>query len=165
MKFTRNIYDYDWRKLLRWLTPFALRQPKFIALIQAAVSPIQYVYALFGNYKLEVEYELTITPQVCYLRKALNDRFDFLQRRIKILPGVYYPPLPLFLKVEGKHQVLYTKAENKHLNLYEKSETVQFSSDFIIQVPLFLNFNEDEMRAYTEKYCLPDKIFTIKSAA
>jgi len=162
MNFSRNIYRLDISKLLRWLVPVSLRQPRTMAFIAAYGSTLQYVYAQFIGYKFNVEYDLTITPQYCYIQKALNDQFDFTQRRIRVVKGVYYPPQPLYLKIEGKPLVLYTKAEGTQDVFYQKSETQQFSSDFIVQVPQLMSFDIDRMKAVVNKYCLPGKIFSIQ---
>jgi len=161
MQFNRPIYDFDWKKLTRWLIPVVLRQPKLLALVTASTSGLKYVHSRFLNYKYETEYDLTITPQVCYLERALNDRFDYNQRRIKVILGVYYPPLPLFLKAEAKPLRLFTKAEGNKQLLFRKNETAQFTSDFIVQVPRFLSFDSDEMSALVNKYCLAGKLFSI----
>ncbi|AYD48192.1 hypothetical protein [Arachidicoccus soli] len=162
MNFSRKIYTLDIDKLQRWLVPVTLRQSKLLAMVKAFCSSLQVVYAKFIGYKYNVEYTLSITPQYCYIQRALNDAFDYTQRRIKVVKGVYYPPQPLFLKIEGKPLVLYTKNEAKNKTLFQKTETVSFNSDFIIQIPTLLQFDESRMRAVVQQYCLPDKIFTIK---
>jgi len=164
MQFNRPIYDFDWKKLTRWLVPAVLRQPKLMAMVTASVSGLKYVHSRFLNYKYTTEYDLTITPQVCYLEKALNDSFDYNERRIRVVLGVYYPPLPLFLKDEAKPLRLYRKYENQKSLLFRKNETAQFTSDFIVEVPRYLIYNEDELTALVSKYCLAGKIFSINIA-
>jgi len=161
MVFSRKIYDFDWKTLTRWLVPVVLRQPKLLSFVTASVSGLKYVHSRFLNYKYDTEYDLTITPQVCYLEKALNDRFDYNQRRIKVILGVYYPPLPLFIKTEAKRSVIGRKLESRKLLLFRKNETAQFTSDFIVQVPRYLVFDKNEMSALVSKYCLAGKIFSI----
>jgi len=164
MQFNRPIYDFDWKKLTRWLVPVVLRQPKLLAFVTACTSGLKYVHSRFLNYKYSTEYDLTITPQVCYLEKALNDRFDYDQRRIKVILGIYYPPLPLFIKDEAKQSVVGQKVESRKLLLFRKNETAQFTSDFIVTVPRYLVFDQNEMNALVNKYCLAGKIFSINKA-
>lgn len=130
--------------------------------MSAILSGVAYVYELFIKFKDSTAYKLTITPQVCYLEKALNDRYDIADRRIFITDGISYDPLPLYLKVENKPVVLYTKEEDKVAVLFTKSETGLFSVDFIVNVPAAVAFAEAEMRAIVDVYKLAGKIYSIQ---
>ena len=161
MQFNRNIYYYSWKRLVRWLIPQALRKPLLLAFAEAFVSGLQYVHAAFIDFKLATEYELTITGQVVYLEKMLNDRFDFIQRRIYIIDGIDYEPLWLALDIENKPQWLATDAEQKPLWLCLDSETGKFSGDFIIVIPPDVVFDEAELVARVNKYKLASKQWTL----
>jgi hypothetical protein len=161
MNFSRNIYYFNWRKLIRWLTPQPLRKPRLLAFLRAFVSGVQHVHTLFINFKIATEYTLTITPQVVYLEKMLNDRFDFLERRIYITDGISYEPLWLALKDENKPKWLSLKSEGKPIWLPLKSEASFFASDFTIVVPPDVVYNENELRARVDKYKLAGKQYNI----
>jgi hypothetical protein len=109
-----------------------------------------------------VLYRISITPQVCYLEAAINDRYDYVERRIFIEDGEEHEPVPLYRKVEGKAQVLYKKGEGAPLVLYTKAETSKFSADFTIHIPADVNFNISELNAFVESYRLASKTFKVK---
>lgn len=161
MKFDKRTYYYNWRKLLRWLTPQALRKPRVLAFLRAFLSGVQHIHALFINFKIATEYTLTITPQVCFLEKMLNDRFDFLQRRIYIIDGVSYQPLWLALKEEEKPQWLALRSEQSPLWLPLRSEVSFFSSDFTIVIPKDVVYDESELTARVNRYKLAGKQWNV----
>jgi hypothetical protein len=163
MVFDKRIYYFNWRKLIRWLTPQALRKPRFMAFLRGFMSGVQYVHAAFIDFKLATEYQLTITGQVVYLEKMLNDRWDFLQRRIYITDGVNYEALWLALDVEDKPQWLAVDSENKPLWLCLDAETTLFSGDFTIVIPLDVVFDNAELTARVDKYKLASKQYNLAS--
>jgi hypothetical protein len=150
MPYNRKIFTVDWEKMIRWLINYRLRKPRQIAWLNSLLYPLTYLYNLFLAFRKSVVYRLNITPQVCYLEKALNDRYDIVLRRIRIVDGKEMNPIPLFQKVENKKQVLFTKGEDIPLVLYTKEETAQYGVDFIILMPLFLPFDYNELRAFME---------------
>ncbi|ASZ11105.1 hypothetical protein KTO58_19710 [Chitinophaga pendula] len=151
----------DWRKLMRLLTPIALRGKELFAFLYAGVSGIAAAHSRYLYFRKEVAYRLAITPQVCYLEKAINDRYDTVARRIKITDGVSYLPVPFFLKAEFKPRQFYTKAEAKQIVLYTKAETALFTVDFIVLVPIDVTFDLPEMTAFITAYKLAGKTFRI----
>jgi hypothetical protein len=157
-----NIYTVNWNKLAIWFIPQALRKTKTLCFIQALVSPVNDLHTRFLYYRQNTIYNLGISPQVCYLQKALNDRYDVALRRIKIVDGVEYDAIPLFLKVENKPVKLYRKSEGIPQVLYTKAETALFSVDFIVQVPSDVVFDLAEMTAFVNSYKLASKVFKIQ---
>lgn len=162
MRFDKPIYIINWQKLVVWLIPTPLRQPRLMAWIQALAAPIGDVYLKFIALKNYADYELSITPQVCFLQKMLNDKWDSDLRRIRIVKPVIKSPLILYLKSENKRQLLFLKSENKPVILYKKIESEAFIVDFIVEVPGDVIFDRYEMSARLENKILPSKIFDIK---
>lgn len=160
-----NIYNVDWRKLARDLTPPALRKPRFMALIYALRSAINDLHTRLVYYRVGVIYRLGITGQVALLERALNDRYDFLQRRIFLEEGAQADAMPLFQKGENKPVRIYRRAEGHPLVLYTKAETSQFSADFIVVMPAGLQFDANEVTAFVDTYKLASKTFKIKVAS
>lgn len=157
-----KIYDIDYRKLVRWMTPHALRQAAMLSWVYGITSAVVTVYQLFLRYRTAKLYQLSITPQVCYLEKMLNDRFDNTERRIYIDDGITYDPPYLYLDSEEKPIWLYTSGEPV-LFIYTDGETVGTSSDdFVVYVPGVLSFNNDEMKALLNAYKLAGKRYKIQ---
>jgi hypothetical protein len=162
MQFERKIYYFNWRKLIRWLTPQPLRKPRFLAFLRGFVSGVQYSHAAFIDFKISTEYTLTITPQVCYLEKMLNDRFDFLQRRIYITDGANVAALWLALDIEDKSLWLALDAENEPLWLPVDNELSIFGGDFTIVIPADVVYDADELAARVNMYKLASKQWNIQ---
>lgn len=72
------------KQLALLLLPVFWRKPVFTSVLYAGVSELSRIHTRFMIAKQENEYRLTHNGQVCYLRAALNDAFDPLERRITI---------------------------------------------------------------------------------
>lgn len=156
-----RIYIVDWQKLATWLMPPALRDAELLGFVKALVAPISNLHNRFLTYRNYINYQLTITPQVCYMEKALNDRYDVDDRRITIVDAAEKTPVVLFTKPENKPIKLYTKAENIHKVFFTKGETAQFTVDFIVKVPVMVDFDVNEMTQFVNSYKLPGRTFKI----
>lgn len=141
--------------------PSSLRRKALHAWLMTLIAPAIRLHGELVAFRAAALYRLSITPQVCYLEKALNDRYDYTLRRIRILDAQVYDPIPLFLKEEEKTVHIFKKPLGVKV-LYTKAETSIFAADFIIQVPYSIVFNEAEMRAFVDNYKLAGKIFKIK---
>lgn len=162
MPFNTNIFNVDWHKLGQWaLAPFTA-VPEVKAMVYAIYAAIADIHTRFGHNRNYINYRLGITPQVCYLEKLLNDRFDVADRRIRIVKGVEFEPLVLFKKSEGYPEKLFVKSELNERVLRTKAETSVFAVDFIVRVPILVNFDMTEMRAYLDGDVLPGKVYKIQ---
>lgn len=162
MAFNDNRYDIDWRKLTMWLTPYDWRRPEDLALANAYTFTINRTHTDFVYFRNNVKYRLGITPQVVYLEKLLNDRFDIVLRRIRIVKGIAYAAVPLFMKEELKPVKMSLKSEALPVVFYRKEETEMFTVDFIVKIPILVPFDEKELRAYLDNDVLPSKVYKIQ---
>lgn len=162
MAFTDNIYNVDWNKLVTWLIPYPLRQPKLLAFVDALKQSVADVYTRYLAYKTYTVYWLGINSQVCFMQKALNDKYDIAERRIYITDGVNIEPVLLSLKSENKPQKFSLKTEAQPIRLPLKSEVAAFASDFIVNVPAAVAFSADEMSAVIDSIKTPSKTYIIK---
>jgi hypothetical protein len=159
-----RIYDINFKKLVTWMVPQVLRKPKWMALLNALASPVVYIYNLFLINRRNNLYRLLITPQVCYVEMALNDKYDNGDRRIKIIRPKSYDPLYLFQRIEKEAVYLYRKntaTAGQRQWLFQKKEASAFQYDFIVQVPATVAFDMNEMTAVIDSYALPDKFYKI----
>lgn len=159
--YNDSIFYANWRKIVDWLIPVPLRKNKFTAFINALISPVNDLHTRFIYYKKNVEYRLSINFQKCQLERALNDRFDIVQRRIRIINAVQKNAIPIFRKDENKPINLFHRT-GAAKTLYTKSETLQFTVDFIIVIPVFVTFDQNEVIEFVYGYCLPSKKFRIQ---
>lgn len=159
----QRIFDISYKKLTTWLVPEVLRKSKTMALLNALVSPVVFIYNLFLINRRNNLYKLMITPQICYVEMALNDKYDSSNRQIKIVQPKRKEPLFVYRKVENRPVFLYTKSEAAKPKtwLYQKGEASANQYDFIVQVPATVSFNMNEMTAVIDSYILPDKEYKI----
>jgi hypothetical protein len=130
--------------------------------MKVATAPVESDYKQFRMYRIGKAYQLLITPQVCYLEKLLNDRFDFTQRRIYIEDGKDKAPKYIFIKPELKPKYLYKNSEAKPMYTYTNGETGVIKDDFIVFVPVSLVFDANEMGGLLRQYKLAGTKFTIQ---
>jgi hypothetical protein len=157
-------YDINYTRLVKQRIPVQISLPKLTALALSFAVPFVYTHTMLTNFRNLILYKLTITPQVVYLEKLLNDRYDTIERRIYIADGKEYTPTFLFKKEELKRVFLFRKSESGFLQryLYTKNETGQFTYDFIIHIPVMVAFDMNELTALVNIYKLASKTFKIQ---
>lgn len=159
-----QIYRTDLNKLAILLLPPRLRSASLLALLKAFVAPITAISASFTQYRNETDQFLGITPQVCYLEKILNDRFD-IQRRIYIENTSGYNILLIHTDEKAEPILLHTQESGAApVLIHDISAYADAGYDFYVYVPTDLNLTgtrEYEVRAIVEKKKLADKRFKI----
>ncbi len=158
-----NIYDIDFKKIVKWWTPAPLRRTFWLTLLGVMIQPIVKLYHAFLLFMKAVLYDLMITPQVCYLESMLNERYDFALRRIYITDAIEFPPLYLYQDDEIHPIDLYTEAEAQPVYLYTDGEGGDYGDDFIIMVPASLVFDTIEMTSLVMRKRLPGMRFKIQT--
>lgn len=133
-----------------------------LAFLNALTSSVNELHTRFLTFRSTVLYRLGITPQVAYLQKLLNDRFDIVDKRIRIVKGIAYDGIPFWMKDEVKPQKFWRKSEGKPRVLYTKDETMMFTVDFIVQVPITVPFDINELTAYLDTEVLPSKAYKVQ---
>jgi hypothetical protein len=76
----KKYYDIMFPRLLILLTPMALRRPLTTALLVSMARPLEAMSVELRSY-IDTLY-MQSNAQTCYLRKLLNDEFDYYERRI-----------------------------------------------------------------------------------
>ncbi|TAN18839.1 MAG: hypothetical protein EPN37_04565 [Chitinophagaceae bacterium] len=158
-----NIFNIDYGKLVKLLLPTMLRKPLMVAWLNALVWPVQQLYSSFKKNRKADLYRLKITPQVVYLQRLLNDRYDVALRRIKIIDSIYHDPLYIFTKAENKPLWVKMKSENVPQWLWLKSETSLDPADFTIQIPSDINYQLPELQGIIDSYKLAGKTYSIQT--
>ncbi len=156
-----KIFKTDLKKLVQLLQIIRLRRTRLFAFLYAVIAPVETLYKLFTTNRDNNLYRLLITPQVCYLEKFLNDRYDSAKRRIRITGAFYADIVYLFLRAENKPLYLFTRAENQPVYLFTQGETSNIPVDFIIVVPADVTFSENQMRGEVDSYKLAGKKYEI----
>jgi hypothetical protein len=157
-------YDIDYTKVVTERVPQELQVPEHVNWVYRLVSPIVYIYNQLNLFRASLLYKISITPQVCYLEKMLNDRYDSILRRIRVIDGVQKELKYIYVRAELKPIYIYRKSEGKPPKyFYLKGETSDESFDFLVTVPVAISFNLNEMRSLLNTYKLAGKYYSIQT--
>ena len=161
------MYNVDYNILIRMLLPTFLRQARMLAWLRCLVSPIIWLYNSFLRSRQNDLFRESIDSSVPRLEFMLNTIFypagldTAYDYRIKISHLPATNALYIFLPEEGRPQYIYTEAENRPRYIYSKGEAGQIDVDFVVLVPVGIEYDDARMRSLVRAYCLPDRNFEI----
>ncbi len=149
-------YSVDIQKLGKLLLPPMLRKAQLMALVDAFLYPLKELHYEFTRFREDTIYKIEHTWQKCYMRGALNDRFDPSLRRIYIADASLYDTTYIYTEAEMQPEPwLYTEAEEETIWLYTEAETADTGVNFIVYVPAaIVNTQIHELNALIEFYKL-----------
>ncbi|MDA6068632.1 hypothetical protein NJT12_03275 [Flavobacterium sp. AC] len=128
-------FKIDFNRLSILLLPTFLRKQNLVKYVQALVTPIGSLHYKWSNWRIENIFKIEYSGQVCYLRKSLNDKFDPLQRRIRIGDGNIHEVTYIYTEVELQNAFLHTENESQIIWIRSEAETASTGLDFIVFVP------------------------------
>ncbi len=160
-------YDIDMKRLAVLLLPASLRQPRLTALAQVLVVPLSALHRRLTDYREAKDYRLRHTGQVCHLRAVLNDRFDKVERGIRILDeldGVN--AILLHQRLQNREIVVSKRVDGVAQRVvYRRNYGGIGNLDFWVSVPDEVRtrpgYSEDELYALTNLYKLASKRYGI----
>ncbi len=156
-------YSLEINTLVWLLLSDNLRKPRLLAFIWALVKPLVSLHYTWTQYREDNIYKLHHNGQVCYLEKALNDRFDGDLRRIYIGDGTLYDTVYVYTEAENQPEpILNTEEEADTLWVYTEGETADTGADFIVYVPDEIMQSQNyAVRALIDYYKLGGKRYII----
>jgi hypothetical protein len=140
------------------LLPTFLRKPLLFGYIKALISPIASLHYRWERMRADNLKKLSYNSQRCYLRGALNDKYDPDLRRITLDKTLRMP-----------QNYIYTPAENKAVYLGVMWLQPEFNYansnvDFLVNVPRdIMNVKLNEITATIDFYVLAGKQYQIIS--
>ena len=155
-----RLFKIVYHVFVRLLFPMWLQKEKMLAWLNVIITPIVRMSAKFDKQRDDNLYYLKHTPQVVHIEAVLNDRWDEGIRRIRIVDGAFNDPTYLYQEIEDKHVYLYQEVEDSPVYLYQEGELYGQGAEFIIEVPYFIQFDQNEMKQLVNKYSLTEN-FTI----
>lgn len=163
--YSKN-FDIDFNRLIVSLLPPALRKPTLYSMLYCLIKPIISIYNTFVNQRTKNLYFASITPQVCQIRKLLNDTFDPNERRIYITDGqtnewtIVYSYL-LFNPNDGKQPLWISPNDYNLISSQVAVSTMGY--DFVVMVPWRLNDDDKQnsMVSLINTYKLASKRYII----
>jgi hypothetical protein len=149
-------YKIDFDRLVLLLLPTFLRKPVLFGYIRALIAPIASLHYKWSRMREENLTKLSYNSQRCYLRGALNDKYDPDLRRITI-DGT----------LDVGQDYIYTPAENLdvYLGVMHLEQDFNYSNtivDFLVNVPgQILNDKTNEITATLNFYKLAGKSYKL----
>ena len=142
-------YDINYNRLAMAIVPLKLRKMLLMG----------FCYCLLTGVR-----RLHHNGQVCYLRAALNDRFDWERRRITIDDtGDYRESVIIYRRDDPVHSVSVPTRSNGALIINRRSMTIDGALDFTVSVPddVRLIYGEAQIRALIDQFKLASKRYTL----
>ncbi len=157
-----RIFQSNIIKVAQLLLLPRLRSLSMTALLRTCAVPIERVRKELLRKRQDVDYWWGISPQRCYLEKALNDTFDNEQRRIYLENNQGVDAILLHTAAAQKPIII--KKDNA-LVIHTKANYGGTSVDFSVKLNgVKLNASEyQHLRYIVSHKCLPDKHFKIQT--
>jgi hypothetical protein len=142
-------YRFDLEALVVGLLPSLLRKPKLKAYLNALLMPVATLYAGFVAFQAKARRELSYNGQTLSFQRALNDLFDPVLARIRIISqdasfeAVY---VNFVAEEEAEKYTKFTTESPPHFVLYG---TVELASQvgFVVRCPASLRPQEPALKA------------------
>lgn len=156
-----NIYNISFPNLRAFLTPVEHRTPIFMGFQRAFTSVFEVFHLDKQAFRASIRYKLSHSGQVIYLEKVLNEYYGIsgydptnheTTKQILISNGDQLNPLYLYIEEEQNPEHIYQTAESNPQFLYTQQEIDDAYTDFIIEVPVSLTYQEQELRALVDYY-------------
>lgn len=158
-----NLFEISFRKLALWYLPTFLRKILVKSFIWILIYPLELMYIEFLKARKQNLIKMSYNFQKYSLQKHLNDRFDKIQRRIRIVKAVQYEGIYLF--TEGEDDASHSKTKWLHGDekpIYIRNESELHSDlDFIVKVP-DINISIPQLKAEIDFHVLQSKNYQIE---
>ena len=158
-----KIFDLDLKDYAALLSPPFKRSAVFMAFLNAFIRPLIDIYNRFLAARKQNLIKLNFNYQVCSLEYRLNDAFDSLERRIKIVRAEIYDDIFLYTKAEDDQyhsKIKWLYGDEKPIFLRTEAELYTMY-DFIVQIP-DTGINIFQLKAEIDFYKLPSKQYKIE---
>jgi hypothetical protein len=156
-------YNFNIKKFVGDYFAYILRKTKFLALAECLASPIQSLVYSFLIYIETTRYNLKITGQTIVLQNFLNDKMDFIQRRILIIHPIIAENY-IWKKIENQSSD-FVPFKNELYNTFfvkYKNENETGILDFIVKIPSDISLQIPKIKAFVEAYKLAGKTYKIE---
>ena len=148
--------NIDFKRVFLLLLPIRLRNGNLlIALLDSIGSVLNVYFLAFTSWLSRKKYELAITPQVCYLERLVNDEFDNVLRRIYISEPSRLDTQYFYRNTDNRNWYFVTG------KFYVDDTRFGYAYDFIINIPVGLVYNANQMKALINNYKLCGKTYKI----
>lgn len=143
-----NIYIVSYQEFKEQLLPLLLRRPKWLALLQALISPLVSLYDEFFLFKTDAIYKTEHNAAITLLQKVLNDAYDDVERRIFINNAEITNTQHYYDDGSGDPLDFYDEGSGDPQWFFNMETFNVYSSDFTVFIPIALKpaDPDDEVR-------------------
>ncbi|MPN31030.1 hypothetical protein SDC9_178501 [bioreactor metagenome] len=166
-----NLFNIDFRKLAVLWIMTDIRKNGMINFIHVLIFPLVTLYVEVMKNRKQNLIKMNHNYQKFSMQKRLNDAFDRIERRIKIVRAVQYEGIYLYTEAETDptHPSYFSTDPNNKIKwlfgdenpTYLRSESELTSDfDFIVEIPN-TNINQFMLKAEIDFYVLQTKSYLI----
>lgn len=158
-----ELFNINYKRLALWWLPAFRRKPVTLHFLWCLIFPLEALYIEFLKRRKQNLIKMNFNYQKFSMERRLNDAFDPMERRIRIVNAVQYEGVYLYTEAEdnlyfSKTRWLYGD-ENP---LYLRTEAELYSEyDFIVRIP-GTPINMHQLRAEIDFYKLISKRYSIE---
>lgn len=105
------------------LTPSRLRHDYFYAILEVITDSLQLIVDEFNEYRLQKQYEMSISSQIIYLEKFLNDRYNLLS---------FYPAIYITDSLVTDEKIFVGNADEEDAEVFIGDEFDTFYGNYMI---------------------------------
>lgn len=156
-----NRYHIDFVKMALWWLPTFLRRTRLASWAVVPVLPVRRLYFLFLQKRRQHNERLDTNYQKWSLQKRLNDLYDPIERRIKIVSAITYQGIYLYTEAEDDVSFSKTKWLSDQPLFLRTAEELGGSVDFIVQIPN-VGIDQSLLRATINYHALRGKRYTVE---
>ncbi|TXI87155.1 MAG: hypothetical protein E6Q36_07955 [Chryseobacterium sp.] len=157
-----HLFNINFKQLAYWYLPTFRRGNRILNFIWSLISPLEAMYIEMLQARKRNLIKMDFNYQKFSLQKRLNDAFDRVERRIKIVKAVQYEGV--FLYTEAEDDVLHSKTKWLYDDtnpIYLRTEAELYSEyDFIVEIPN-TSINPLQLKAEIDFYILQSKQYQI----
>jgi hypothetical protein len=157
-----HLFNINFKQLTFWWLPTFRRKNKLLNYIWCLLFPLEIIYIEFLRMRKQNLIKMDYGYQKFSLQKRLNDAFDKVERRIKIVKAVQYEGVYLYTEAEDDLQNSKTKwLYDDSDPIYLRTESELYSEfDFIVEIPN-TPINPLQLKAEIDFYILQSKQYQI----
>lgn len=142
----KKYYNMSFSQLVLLYLPPMLHFDAVIALASALIYPLTQIYRSFSL--LVSKTDTSVNSQVCYMQSALNNRYDYYERRIIVRDSpINYNDFFLFDEGKGDATMTYDNQKGDAVLWVDNNLLGSTNTDFEIVFPLGYLLSDNEFRA------------------
>lgn len=140
-----------------------LRTASVLAMLKACVLPLEELRGELLLKRQDVNYWMGITPQKCYLEKALNDTFDTIQRRIFLSNTSGIDMQLIHTDAADMPVIIGQNTSDQYMLIHNNAGYTGGGINFVVNLNglILNNYQTLQLTAIVNRYKLADKTFEI----